>query len=146
MAVPGVEILIVEGNPADADLIFIALRKNNLANRVCHVKDGEEALNYLFCSGSYADRDSNEKPKLILLDLNLSKVHGIEVLRSIKNDEKTAHVPVVILTSSHRGQDLAECYQLGANGYIVKPKEFDDFIRAVSAVSRYWVLFNNPLS
>jgi two-component system response regulator len=139
-----IEILLVEDNPHDAELTIRALRKNNLANMVCHVKDGEEALDYIFGTGSYAGRNVNDAPRVVLLDLKLPKVDGIEVLRSIKADEKTKRTPVVVLTSSHEDRDLEECYRLGANSYIVKPVEFDSFIKAVADLSLYWVLLNEP--
>ena len=138
------EILLVEDNPHDAELTMRALRKSNLANKVIHVKDGEEALDYLFGAGVYADRDMHDSPKLILLDLKLPKVDGIEVLRCIKAKEKTMCTPVVVLTSSHEDRDIEECYRLGANSYIVKPVEFDSFIKAVTELSLYWLLLNEP--
>jgi CheY-like chemotaxis protein len=139
-----IEILLVEDNPDDAELTLRALRKHNLANRVCHVKDGEEALDYIFGTGSHAGRDINDPPRVILLDLKLPKVDGIEVLRRIKSDGKTRCTPVVVLTSSHEDRDLAECYRLGANSYIVKPVEFDSFIKTVTELSLYWMLLNKP--
>lgn len=141
-----IEILLVEDNPRDAELTMRALRRSNLSNRVCHLKDGEQALEYVFGEGSYAGRDVNDAPSVILLDLKLPKVNGIEVLRRLKNDERTRCTPVVVLTSSHEDRDLAECYRLGANSYIVKPVEFDSFIKAVTDLSLYWVLLNKPLN
>ena len=138
------EILLVEDNPHDAELTIRALRKSNLANRVNHVKDGEEALDYLFGTGGNSVRDVHDNPKLVLLDLKLPKVDGIEVLRCIKTDERTKCIPVVVLTSSNEDRDLNECYGLGANSYIVKPVEFKDFLRAVSELSLYWLLINEP--
>jgi len=139
-----IEILLVEDNPEDAELTIRALRKKNMANKVCHVRDGEEALDYLFGTGSYAGRDINATPKVVLLDLKLPKVNGIEVLTRIKSDDRTKHTPVVVLTSSHECRDLEECYRLGANSYIVKPVEFDSFIKAVTELSLYWMLLNKP--
>jgi two-component system, response regulator len=139
-----IEILLVEDNPNDAELTIRALRKSNLANRVCHVKDGEEALDYLFGRGSYAGRDLQEVPRVVLLDLKLPKVDGIEVLRRLKSDGKMRRTPVVVLTSSREDRDLDECYRLGANSYIIKPVEFDSFIRAVSELSLYWLILNEP--
>jgi len=138
------EILLVEDNLHDAELTIRALRKNNLTNRVNHVKDGEAALDYLFGAGDHAGRHPHANPKLVLLDLKLPKVNGIEVLRCIKTDEKTKCIPVVVLTSSNEDRDLNECYQLGANSYIVKPVEFDNFVRAISNMSLYWMLLNEP--
>jgi len=139
-----IEILLVEDNPNDAELTIRALRKSNLANRVYHVKDGEEALDYLFGTGRYAGRDIDDSPRVVLLDLKLPKVDGIEVLRSIKSDEKLKCTPVVVLTSSREDRDLDECYRLGANSYIVKPVEFDSFIKVVSELSLYWLILNQP--
>jgi len=141
-----IEILLVEDNPEDAELTIRALRKKNMANKVCHVRDGEEALDYLFGTGSYAGRDINNTPRVVLLDLKLPKVNGIEVLSRIKSDDRTKRTPVVVLTSSHEDRDLEECYRLGVNSYIVKPVEFDSFIKVVTDLSLYWVLLNKPLS
>ena len=137
-----IEILLVEDSPDDAELTIRAIGNNKLANRILHVKDGEEALNYIFGTGSYVGLDVNDSPKLVLLDLKLPKVDGIEVLRCIKSDENTKCIPVVVLTSSNQDRDMKECYRLGANSYIVKPVEYDDFMKAVSDLSRYWLLLN----
>jgi len=144
MMTNAMELLLVEDNPHDAELTIRALRKKNLANKVCHVKDGEEALEYIFGEGRYAGRDVHASPAVILLDLKLPKVDGIEVLRRIKGDEKTMCIPVVVLTSSREDRDLEECYRLGVNSYIVKPVEFEGFISAISELSLYWLLLNQP--
>jgi len=137
-----VEILLVEDNPHDAELTIRALKKHNLANKLVHVKDGAEAIDFVFSEGAYAQRRIQNGPKVVLLDLKLPKVDGIEVLRRIKSDERTKVIPVVVMTSSREGRDLTECYQLGVNGYVVKPVEFEDFARAVSQLGLYWMLLN----
>jgi two-component system, response regulator len=136
-----VEILLVEDNPTDAELTMRALRKKNLANNLVWVKDGEEALDFIHCTGRYKDR-INGTPKLILLDLKLPKIDGIEVLRDLKADIRTRTVPVVMLTSSQEERDIVESYQLGVNSYIVKPVDFDKFLEMVSQVGLYWSLMN----
>lgn len=136
-----VEILLVEDNPTDAELTMRALKKKNLANNLVWVKDGVEALDFIFCKGQFQDRVSST-PKLILLDLKLPKIDGIEVLRVLKSDAKTKTVPVVMLTSSNEERDIVESYQLGVNSYIVKPVDFDKFLEMVSQVGLYWSLVN----
>jgi two-component system, response regulator len=138
-SVTAVEVLLVEDSPDDAELTLRALRKNNLANHVVHVKDGEEALAWLFAPGGEATRTN---PKVILLDLKLPKVDGLEVLRAIRGDERTKRIPVVVLTSSREEQDLVRSYELGVNSYIVKPVDFEKFTRAVMEVGHYWLLVN----
>ena len=118
------------------------MKKNNLLNHLLHVKDGAEALDFLFCTGKYANRNIDIKPKVILLDLNMPKVSGIEVLRQIKSDDKVKTIPVVVLTSSKESPDVQICYQLGANSFIVKPIEFVNFTKAVSELGLYWLLLN----
>ena len=137
-----IEVLLVEDNARDAELALRALRKRHLANKVVHVQDGAEALDFLFGRGAYAGRDTNQHPKVVLLDLKLPKVDGLEVLRVIKNDEHTKTIPVVVMTSSREQRDLVESYQLGVNSYIVKPVEFDNFAAAVAELGCYWVLLN----
>jgi two-component system, response regulator len=137
-----VDVLLVEDNPTDAELTLRALTKRNLANRLHHVKDGAEAVEFLFAEGQYSDRNIERGPKVVLLDLKLPKVDGIEVLRKIKADNRTKVIPVVVMTSSREDRDLADCYNLGANGYVVKPVEFEDFARAVSELGYYWLLLN----
>ncbi len=138
------EILLVEDNPADAELTIRALKKSRLANHLVHVADGQQALDFLFGEGSYAGRDVMQQPKVVLLDLKLPKVGGIEVLRKLRADERTKLVPIVVLTSSHEDQDVIETYKLGANSYIVKPVEFENFSQAVSNMGMYWLLLNEP--
>jgi two-component system response regulator len=133
-----VEILLVEDNPDDAGLTIRALKKHNLANHLLHLQDGEEALNFLF-SG-----EINQLPKLILLDLKMPKVDGIEVLRKIKSDPNKKVIPVVLLTSSKEEKDIIESYKLGVNAYIVKPVDFDKFVQAISELGFFWLLLNEP--
>lgn len=135
-----VEILLVEDNPEDAEMTMRALRKRNLANHLHWVKDGEEALEYLFCTGRYAGRDMAH-PRLVLLDIKMPKVDGIEVLRRVKGSE-LKQVPVVVMTSSNEERDVLESYRLGVNSYIVKPVQFDDFMETVAKIGLYWVLTN----
>ena len=142
-AVPNaVEILLVEDNPRDVELTLRALKKRNLANKVHVVEDGEKALDYIFASGDYAYRNMEHTPKMILLDLKLPKVDGLEVLRKIKADERTRTIPVVVLTSSGEERDIVESYKLGVNSYIVKPVNFDKFIDSVGELGLYWLLLN----
>lgn len=137
-----VEILLVEDNPNDAELTRRALKKNNLANRIFHAKDGEQALQFVFAEGDFTGRSVENTPKVILLDLKLPKVDGIEVLEHLKADGRTKNIPVVVLTSSREDSDLQKCYQLGVNSYIVKPVEFENFVKAVSDLGFYWLLLN----
>lgn len=137
-----VEILLVEDNMDDAEMTIRALRKKSLANRLIHLKDGEEALDFLYGTGKYAGRDINMKPRLILLDLKMPKVDGMEVLEKVKSNSLTKTIPVVVLTSSQEDPDLKKCYELGANSYIVKPVEFESFVNAVSELGLYWMLLN----
>ena len=137
-----VEILLVEDNPNDAELALYALEKNKLANRIEIVRDGADALDYIFCEGSYAGRRFDELPRLILLDLKLPKVDGIDVLRKLKADARTKSIPVVMLTSSREERDIVESYRLGVNSYIVKPVDFEQFTKAVQQIGFYWLLLN----
>ena len=136
------QILLVEDNPNDAELTLRALKKNHLANRVHHVKDGAEALDFMFGTGMYAGRSAAAGPRVVMLDLKLPKVDGWEVLRRIKADERTKDTPVVILTSSREESDLVEGYRLGVNSYVQKPVEFDKFVEAVAQLGMYWMVLN----
>jgi len=140
-----VEILLVEDNPHDAELTIRALKKVNLANRLIHLRDGAEALDFLFAKGIYADRNIGNRPKVILLDIKMPKVDGIEVLRQLKLSEITRTIPVVIMTSSKEEQDIITSYDLGVNSYIVKPVDFDGFAKAVSQLGFYWLITNQAI-
>lgn len=139
-----VEILLVEDNPTDAELCIRALKKHNLANKLVWVKDGEEALDFIFAGGKYADRKMENKPKVMLLDLKLPKVDGMEVLRRVKSDERTRIIPVVVLTSSKEDRDITESYKLGVNSYISKPVGWEEFVRVITELGLYWLLLNKP--
>lgn len=137
------EILLVEDNPSDAELTLHALRKSRLVNHILHVQDGAEALDFLFCRGGYAGRNAEIRPLLVLLDLKLPKVDGLQVLAEIKRDPQTKAIPVVLLTSSNEEQDRATAYQLGVNSYIQKPVNFADFQEVVLKLGMYWLLVNS---
>jgi CheY-like chemotaxis protein len=139
-----IELLLVEDNPQDLELALRALRKANFANHVHVARDGAEALDFIFCEGAYAARRIEDPPKVILLDLKLPKVGGLDVLRRFKADARTRTIPVVVLTSSKEQSDLAECYALGVNSYIVKPVNFEGFADAVRSLGLYWLLLNQP--
>ncbi len=139
-----VEILLVEDNPADVELTLRALKRHNLANKVHTVTDGVEALDYIFAIGAYAHRKIENAPKMVLLDLKLPKINGLEVLRKIKEDKRAKVIPVVVLTSSAEERDIVESYKLGVNSYIVKPVDFDKFLNTVQELGFYWVLLNKP--
>ncbi|MBI3951057.1 MAG: response regulator [Acidobacteria bacterium] len=139
-----VQILLVEDNPDDVELTLHALKKHNLANRIEIVRDGTEALQFIFCTGAYAHRHIEDSPKVILLDLKLPKVDGLEVLRQIKADPRTRMIPVVVLTSSREERDILESYQLGVNSFITKPVDFEQFTEAVRQLGLYWLLLNQP--
>jgi two-component system, response regulator len=139
-----VEILLVEDSPQDLELAQRALRKANLTNHIQVARDGAEALDFIFCEGAFSTRKIEDPPKVILLDLKLPKVDGLEVLRRIKDDERTRMIPVVVLTSSKEQSDVVESYRLGVNSYIVKPVNFESFARAVQELGMYWLLLNQP--
>ncbi len=141
-----VEILLVEDNINDAELTIRALKKNNLANNLFHVKDGAEALDFIYCKGLYINRSDNNKPKLILLDLKMPKIDGMEVLKVLKSDLDTKHIPIVVLTSSKEEKDLIVSYELGANSFIQKPVEFDKFVSAIVEIGMYWVILNQNIN
>lgn len=139
-----VEILLVEDNLTDAELTLRALKKNNITNRIVHVCDGEEALNFIFARGAYSSRDMENGPKVVILDLKLPKVDGLEVLKALKNDPRTKIIPVVMLTSSKEEKDIIESYKLGVNSYMVKPVDFEKFAGAIRDLGFYWLLLNQP--
>lgn len=138
-----VEILLVEDNVHDAELTIRSLKKINLANKLFHVKDGEEALDFIFSRGEFTGRQMN-KPKVILLDIKMPKVDGIEVLRQVKSNDVTKTIPVVIMTSSREEQDIIASYNLGVNGYVVKPVNFEAFGKAISELGLFWLIVNQP--
>lgn len=139
-----IEILLVEDNPSDVRLTLHALRRHNLTNHIQVVRDGAEALDFLFCTGAYAQRSITQRPKVILLDLKLPLVSGLEVLQRVKGDPRTCTIPVVVLTSSREDRDIVESYRLGVNSYITKPVDFEQFTEAVRTLGMYWVLLNQP--
>lgn len=137
-------ILLIEDNPDDVELTRRALNRSNVANRLVLVTDGAEALDYLFATGEYAERDASDLPQVILLDLKLPKIDGLEVLRRIRADERTRLLPVVILTSSNRERDVIDSYKLGANSYVRKPVDFEQFVLATRTLGLYWLVLNEP--
>ena len=138
------DILLVEDNLHDAEMAIRTLKKNNLANNLIHLKDGAEAIDFIFAEGIFSDRNIADLPKVILLDLKMPKVNGIEVIKRLKADERTKKIPIVVLTSSKEDPDIEVCYALGANSYVVKPVEFDEFQKAVSNLGLYWLVVNQP--
>ncbi|MFB3766636.1 MAG: response regulator [Methanotrichaceae archaeon] len=140
------EIVIIEDDPNDAELIIRVLRKHHLANKLILLKDGEEALDFLFRRGNFAGIHNSDSPKVILLDLKLPKIDGIEILRKIKSDERTRKIPAVILTSSKEDRDLRDAYDLGVNSYVTKPIEFEEFAKVVADLGMYWLLLNKSLA
>jgi two-component system, response regulator len=139
-----VEILLIEDSDEDAGLVIRALKRHNLSNHLVHLRDGAEALDYIFCKGKYSNRNIEHIPKLILLDLKMPKVDGHQVLQAIKDNEKTKVIPVIIMTSSKEEKDIITSYQLGVNSYVVKPVGFEDFAKAVAELGLYWLLLNQP--
>jgi two-component system response regulator len=137
-----VDILLVEDNPQDAELTIRALKKHNITNQFIVLEDGAEALDFIFCRGKYAQREIVNHPKVVLLDLKLPKVNGLEVLRAIKVDERTRAIPVVMVTSSRQDPDIKTAYEYGANSYVVKPLDFNVFAEAMSQLGLYWLLVN----
>lgn len=142
MSINPIDILLVEDNPDDVELTLYALKRNNLANAVHIVRDGEEALDFAFCRGKYSDRKFDDPPKVVLLDLKLPKVDGLEVLRALKTDKRTKALPVVVMTSSKEQRDMVEGYQLGVNSYIQKPVDFDEFRNLIKQLGFYWLVVN----
>ena len=140
-----VEILLVEDNPHDAELTMRSLKKGQLLNKVHWVKDGQEALDYLNCTGPYAGRARSEHPRLILLDLKMPKVDGVEVLKRIKADDQLKSIPVVVMTSSSEPPDVLKCYQFGVNSYVVKPVDLGEFMEAVAKIGMYWIMTNRGM-
>jgi two-component system response regulator len=139
-----IEILLIEDNMDDAALTIRALKKNNVINNILHVEDGAQALDFIFSEGAYADRAETTTPKLILLDIKMPKINGLQVLRRLKSDERTKNIPVVMLTSSKEDPDIKKCYELGVNSYIIKPVDFENFQSAISKLAVYWLLINEP--
>jgi two-component system response regulator len=139
-----IDILLVEDNSSDAEMTILALNENNFAHKLLHLKDGAAALDFIFGEGEYAGREVENRPQVILLDLKMPKVNGIEVLNKIRADERTKTIPVVVLTSSKEDPDIKKCYEVGVNSYVVKPVEFDAFQKAISEVGLYWMLVNQP--
>jgi two-component system response regulator len=141
-----VDILMVEDNEYEAKLAIHSLKKHNMSNNLVHLKNGQQAADFIFATGGYSDRDISVQPKIILLDINLPRVNGFDILRMIKNDERTKSIPVVILTSSGDSRDIAEGYSLGANSYMVKPVEFESFSKTINELGLYWTMLNQPAS
>jgi len=144
MKVNEVEILLVEDNPQDAELTVRALKKQKLVNNIFMVKDGAEAMDFIFCRGPYSGKSTTSALKVILLDLKLPKVDGLEVLKAIKADKRTRSIPVVIVTSSKEDPDIKTAYELGANSYVVKPVGFEAFVESMNNLGLYWLLINQP--
>jgi two-component system response regulator len=142
MSIQPIDILLVEDNPDDVELTLYALRRNNLANAIHVVRDGEEALDFVFCRGAFQGRKLDDPPKVILLDLKLPKVDGLEVLRTLKQDKRTKAIPIVVMTSSKEQRDMVEGYQLGVNSYIQKPVDFEEFRNLIKQLGFYWLVVN----
>ena len=140
--VEAIDLLLVEDNPQDAELTLRAFKKSNLANRIFVVEDGAEALDFIFCRGAYGQREMTYPPKVVLLDLKLPKVSGLEVLQAIRSDERTRKIPVVIVTSSHEDPDIQAAYESGASSYVVKPVDFNAFQETMGNLGFYWLMIN----
>jgi CheY-like chemotaxis protein len=145
MSYNDVDILLVEDNLADAELTLDTLKEKNLANKIYHVEDGKQALDFIFAEGQFKDRNIKSKPKLIILDLKLPKINGLEVLKKIKTDERSKAIPVVVLTSSTETKDLVESYELGVNSYVSKPVNFEDFSNSIAELGLYWLILNQQI-
>jgi two-component system response regulator len=139
-----IDIVLCEDNADDAELTIRALSKQGFANSLIHLKDGEELLHYMYCTGAYTGRNAACLPRLIILDLKMPKVDGLEVLRKLKADKRTSMIPVVLLTSSKEEKDIKESYMLGVNSYIVKPVEFEGYVKAIGTMGFYWLILNQP--
>jgi two-component system, response regulator len=139
-----IDILLIEDNPNDAELTVRVLKKNNIANAIHVIPDGAEALEFFFAEGKYSGRDMNNSPKIVILDLKLPKVDGIEILKRVKSDDRTKTIPIVVLTSSKEESDVIKSYKLGANSYIVKPVDFQKFADSIRDLGYYWLLLNEP--
>jgi len=137
-----IEILLIEDNPYEAELAIRSLKSNNIANDILHIDDGAEAIDFIFSEGIYKNKGHAQNPRLILLDLNLPKVDGLEILRRVKSDERTKMIPIVVLTSSREDRDIIESYKLGVNSYIVKPVNFESFSQAIAELKMYWLILN----
>jgi two-component system response regulator len=138
-----IEILLVEDNPDDAQLTMLALEENHIVNHIIHLKDGAEALDYIYNEGIYAGTPAHTKPKVILLDLKMPKVNGLEVLQRLKSDVNMKKIPIIVFTSSDEDPDVKECYNLGVNSYVVKPLNFDQFKKAINEIGLYWAVLNH---
>jgi two-component system response regulator len=139
-----VDIILVEDNPHEAMLAIRSLKKHHLANNLIHLDDGEQAMNFIFSEGEYSSNINPPSPKLILLDINLPKISGLDILRRVKADPRTQKIPIVLLTSSREESDIMESYKLGANSYIVKPVDFNSFSQAIQEMGMYWLVLNEP--
>lgn len=138
------DIVLCEDSGDDAELTILALSKQGLDKYLIHLKDGEELLQYIYCTGAYAGRNAIQLPRLIILDLKMPKIDGLEVIRKLKSDARTSMIPVVLLTSSKEDKDIKESYKLGVNSYIVKPMDFEGYVKAVSSMGLYWLILNQP--
>jgi len=141
-SIHNIDIILVEDSMEDANLVMRSLKKNNLGNSIIHLKDGSEALDFIFAKGEFAERKVEDKPRLMLLDLKMPKVDGLQVLRELKKDVRTKTIPVVIMTSSREDRDLIDSYELGVNSYVVKPVSFENFAQAVAELGMYWLMVN----